>query len=104
MFLNSEKAVSLQSDEIAGILTKEEVQEEIKKELLVYIPGRVKIYSIFPYYYDCLKQVVLQFKEHLKTRGGTSFTSKNKRKTRKQRRKEAKDRAKRKYKKITKKY
>lgn len=103
LFLNSEKAVPLQSDEIAGILTKEEVQEEIKKELLVYIPGRVKIYSIFPYYYDCLKQVVLQFKEHLKTRGGSSFTSKNKtrkqRKTRKQKRKEAKDRAKRKYKK-----
>lgn len=94
LFLNSEKAVPLRSDEIEGVLTKEQVQEEIKTELLVYTPGRVKIYSVFPYYYECLKQVVFQFKEHLKTGRGISFTNKNKtinqRKTRKQREKETK--------------
>jgi Trp operon repressor len=91
LFLNSEKAVSLRSDEIEDVLTKKQVQEEIKKELFVYTPGRVKIYSVFPYYYECLKQVVLQFKEHLKTGRGISNknnTKKHKRKTRKQRRKE----------------
>ena len=93
LFLNSEKAVPLRSDEIEGVLTKEQVQEEIKTELLVYTPGRVKIYSVFPYYYECLKQVVLQFKEHLKTGRGSSITNKNK--TRKLRRNERITRAKR---------
>ena len=99
LFLNSEKAVPLRSDEMEGAITKEQVQVDIKTELLAYTPGRVKIYSVFPYYYECLKQVVLQFKEHLKTGRGSSITNKNKtrkqRKTRKLRRNERITRAKR---------
>ena len=106
LFLNSEKAVPLRSDEMEGELTKVQVQEGIKTELSTYALGKVKIYSVFPYYYDCLKQVVLQFKEQLNTAEGVSIknkTKKHKRKTRKQRKKEDKKKTKKIYKKIYKK-